>query len=480
MQSSLHAKIQTCINVAQQRFGGEPWEDIEDIVERVARQNRNHGAICLAWGLLSQFNDLKAFVLDARVLKEFDLQGEFGIDPSPLFNLNTLTPTATSVVELEIAGEAHDARFRYTALLEMIDEIRAFKLLGKHTAGKLAFVQNVTHTSRSKLQPSDDEDELFELEEATLELLGRHLARIDSANRNVERIQRMVRRLRADVALHDLKILYSRRFRQVADITRFCELYADEILQDNADLCQTQGQGSKPIATTEECDHIEVRYARRNRKFPKIGDRYGDCTSLMARHQTERGGHNIHWTAYSFLLDPYYRVLEASYNGQPAIKGHLVPLVIQGRRVLCLDAVEVVPQLRGRVRGKENRFQSEELSAVRTLLLESLFERTREIGGRMRVDAIYVDHFSNADWVRETVERLPAMGYHVSEVEKPFEYEAIEWMLKDLLDVEGEQVESEIQAVDVKLMDQGLRYGYKAVGVLDGEFEATMFGVKGP
>ena len=54
----------------------------------------------------------------------------------------------------------------------------------------------------------------------------------------------------------------------------------------------------------------------------------------------------------------------------------------------------------------------------------------------MGVDAVYVDKFSNANWVRRIVEALPAVSYHVTEVQKPFGDELIRRAAKDWLGIQ--------------------------------------------
>jgi hypothetical protein len=291
----------------------------------------------------------------------------------------------------------------------------------------------------------------------------------------------MVRRLQmqADLDLHYAPYEW---FRNHPD--RFFRVFADDIIQ-SLSLGQagflSQAASIAPGARWIRGEGIEAAYTPRNPSFVVLGDLFGDCTSLAMRAQVDSEVANIHWTVYSWLLDPYYRVLEVFWNGRPAIKGHILPLFIGGTPLLMLDAVEVVPQLRGLRNGRPNPTLNREMFEVRKELLEALFEEVRVIAAKMGLETIFVEKFSNARWVRAQIDRLPSDSYHMEDVYKPFGTQLIEENIRRLTGCStATDVEVEIQAVNLRLMDQQMRPGFKEVAVLHGQRKDWRLSLRGP
>jgi hypothetical protein len=188
---------------------------------------------------------------------------------------------------------------------------------------------------------------------------------------------------------------------------------------------------------------------------------------------------NIHWTVYAWLLDPYYRVLDVYFHGRRVMKGHILPLIIHGRRILMLDAIETIPSIRDFLRGRRNRNISRKIYTRRLDILQALFGAVKDLAGRMGVEAVYVDKYSNTKWVRAEVNKLPADSYHVSDVIKPFNNDLITAVVRKILNASVGEVKEEIQARNISLMDQQLRPNYKEVGVLMGRRKDYFLAVRG-
>jgi hypothetical protein len=183
---------------------------------------------------------------------------------------------------------------------------------------------------------------------------------------------------------------------------------------------------------------------------------------------------------YAWLLDPFYRVLEVYFDGEPVLKGHVLPLVIRGRPALAIDAIEVVPPLRDIIGGKPNPYLSDRLFQHRKAVLEALFTQARSLAGQVGAETLYVDKFSSARWVREAVDLFPRTTYHVRDVFKPFGTEPVAALVREILGGDFGPVCEEIQATNLALMDQGLRFGFKEIGVIDGDVEDERLAVRGP
>jgi hypothetical protein len=452
-----------------------------------ADQGRNEGGIRLACGLLSLVADLKGFVLADIVSKEFDLRSRYGIDPASLYNLNSHNRELVATVKAIFQREHAELQSCFTALHDDIRTVHQEKLLGAQTPGKMAYVRDVTGVPLTRLRPYQIEEQLVELRGRTLELLGRQARRLPPDHPRRTEAERMAQQVERDVSVFDvlfyhLKALCANHPRPVVGFDAFCEIYRDEIAEELGRHLDRTGEATHLLSRLRfvRGRGLETAYARRDSTFITLGDDYGDCTAHKSRRQVDTEVANIHWTVYTWLLDPYYRILELYCEGEPVAKAHLVPLIIQDRRVLSIDAIEVVPKLRDYIRGQPNPNLSSRLFCLRRDLIDALFERTTELAERMGTDAVYVDKFSNASWVREIVDALPTVTYHVSEVEKPFGDKPIRRAVRDWLGLSDSEVCGEVQALNLHLMDQGLRFGYKEVAVLFGELPSTLSPVRGP
>jgi hypothetical protein len=74
-----------------------------------------------------------------------------------------------------------------------------------------------------------------------------------------------------------------------------------------------------------------------------------------------------------------------------------------------------------------------------------------ELAAKMGVDAVYVDKFSNAAWVRAALDELPRDYYHIRDVEKPLGLEPIRRLIRNFTGDDEDVVFEEIQAVNVSL-----------------------------
>lgn len=259
-------------------------------------------------------------------------------------------------------------------------------------------------------------------------------------------------------------------------------MYADEIAQMLAEHAANPSFPEPAVRASLQYlrkDGVEIAYARRDAAFLSSGDYYGDCTASEVRSQVDPEIANIHWTVYAWLLDPYYRVLDVYFNGRRVLKGHVLPLIIQGRRVLMLDAIETIPSIRDFLRGKPNRNISRPIYARRKELLKALFTTVKKLAAQMGVEAVYVDKYSNTKWVRAEVGKLPADSYHIRDVIKPFKNSPIEAVIHSITGAPVEDVWEEIQARNISLMDQQLRPNYKEVGVLMGRRKDYFIAMRG-
>lgn len=433
---------------------------------------RNQYVQCVARALLDKFDNIKPFVLDQHVLTEFNLEEHYGMRASPLFNLNEATDLFTAAVRRISKIEEVNIEKQADELLELIDEIRKRKLLGRNTVPKLAYIQNLMKISFSMLLRDESalDARLQEIQEATIEMLLRQKKRLKNPQK-IEEIETLTGKLNLQVLRHKIHKLASSHPSLLGNTSQLMQVYSDEIAQCIGDHLSMSALAETKIGdiTYRTNKGIEAAFSPRNKNFTKLGDVFGDCTALEVKDQVDTEIANIHWTVYSWLLDPYYRVIEVFVDGEPTLKGHITPLVIQDRQTLMVDAIEVVPKLRSVIKGKKNLYLSKRLFDQRQSILNVLFETAKAIAAKMGIANIHLEKFSNATWVRDELDMLPSEFYHVKEVHKPFNTQPIKTIISNILGETNAPVMEEIQAMNTHLWDQGLRPGYKEVGLLSGE-----------
>ncbi len=445
------------------------------------RFRKNRAAVAVSLALLEVFEDVEPFVYEASQADRYNLLTHWEIDPEPLFNLNSPRLVARGIREIfgvDVAGLQVD----FEQALAHLQQINSQRILGKSTAAKMAYLKPITGRAFRHLTAATLQDYFPEVIGATIELLKRQAKRLLRQNAACTHIDRQI------LWLSDLLVRYRLKKRFIhhplfaANPDLFYSVYADEVAQVVAAYAENPyfGQpGALDSFRYLRKTGIEVAYARRNDAFLHSGDYYGDCTASEVRSQVDPEIANIHWTVYSWLLDPYYRVLDVFFHGRRVLKGHILPLIIQGRRVLMLDAIETIPSIRDFLRGKRNRNISRRIYARRMDLLQALFTTVKDLARQMGVEAIYVDKYSNTKWVREAVGKLPSDSYHISDVNKPFKNDLIEAVIRRTLNTQAADVVEEIQARNISLMDQQLRPNYKEVGVLMGRRKDYFIAIRG-
>jgi hypothetical protein len=336
--------------------------------------------------------------------------------------------------------------------------------------------------------------QLIELRYSILDLLERQWHRLPATHGQRISIERIRLQIRQHVSLHDLlafglQSLGTDDPRLAIGNDAFCESYSDQIVQLITQLeVESTNRLSDPSWRCIRGRGIETAYVPRTARFLRLGDEYGDCTARRTAKQIDRGIPNIHWTVYSWLLDPFYRVIEIHVDGEATLKAHLLPLILEDEPILALDAVEVLPKIRDTVRrmehnesvDRQNKHLSRGLFERRQEMIDELFCTVIDIGRRMNVNRIFVDKYSNARWVREVVDRLPEEHYHISSIQKPFGLEPLNYLCDRWLGQRIDHPVTEIQAGNLLLMDQGLRPGYKSAGVLFGSARSSGVPVRGP
>ncbi|MCX6985677.1 MAG: hypothetical protein NT118_13155 [Lentisphaerae bacterium] len=419
------------------------------------------------------YDDIAPLVMAPILNSKFDLLCEFGIDPEPLFGFNSAS-AARELFDVAFGLPIGKTLERLPSIIESLNEIESNRLLGKHTSSKMCFVKSITGCTLRKLSASvlgKNRECPRTLLGRVIELLNKNAFRLPDRHFKIIDIQSLIMRVRNLFSLFELYNQFSAHsyFQQNAD--GFFSVYADWIVQSivtSGASVECEPSSHRQRLHVLMKNGIEATFLPRNTEFVFSGDRYGDCTAFHVRSQVDQDIANIHWTIYSWLLDPYYRVMEVLLDGRPALKCHILPLIIQNRPLLMVDAIEVVPQLRERKDGSSNPTIDPVLHKQRHILLDALFEVCKTLASRMGLEVVYVEKFSNARWVRDVLEDLPADSYHIRDVNKPYSKQIIQEITRDLIHRKPRLIHEEIQATNTRLMHQHGRCGYKEVGVLMG------------
>jgi len=424
---------------------------------------------------LGRLDDITSITCHPSTLRQFDLKRDFGLDPNPLFSLIEMKPPIRQILTEFVLTASQKPDFYAEALLEYLQEINSQALLGPATPISIAgYLFNITGSPMTLSQVRAPANwnrfisNLVPICARTLDLLTKRIRQLDQ-HVTVPDVRRLYVRMSELLAHVEISYIKSISTMLGATTEWFVTTHADQLVT----RIMSNSPNSSPLQIRPRSRHssdIDVAYVQRDSRFIKLGDRYGDCTAQRVRSQVDPDVANIHWTVYPWLLHPFYRVLEVTVARAPAIKGHILPLQICGKPVLALDAIEAVPCLREKTRdGKDNPILNRHLFERREEIIDRLFDVVGMIGDRMNAEEIHVDAFSNAEWVRERVGRLPTRHYHVSQVSAAFAEEAIRSNITNVLGSYSDTIQVEVQAMNLKLYDQGLKQGYKAVGLLRGD-----------
>ncbi|MDL2264308.1 hypothetical protein LJC31_06610 [Synergistaceae bacterium OttesenSCG-928-I11] len=471
----------------------------------------NREARNLVTALLNLFDDIKPFAHYAVRSGGCTMASDYALDLSPLANHDDRgAAIARALFDDEFFTAPYEALSRtYTRLARTIFASGAENekpLLAPHA---VAVLKHWTDHSLGELQhgasPTVVTDRnvigFIQATKRMLELLYKRYPAIT----NTARRERMRRTLDDSLALYirlcltalldagygrgafrlDMYEAYALMSDEIAGTAASCIREVFKEFQDLAPLADLPVYASLSKALARPEAHV-LRYRFYRKKFLTLGDGYGDCTAVAPSNQIDTRVTNIHWTVYPWLLNPYYRVLEVCRpDSRGLIKAHIAPLVIDGRRVLMVDAIESIPALRreayGRSATETARHADEGLVFNERFFEENahpaffaLMERCVELGRAIGVDAVYADMYSNAVWIRELLEKYyDHDSYHTVNVEVPFSNYEVEDNLDLIKKNAGIQpptprTRMEIQALNVSLMHQGAHANYKIVAVLAG------------
>ncbi|WP_022667488.1 hypothetical protein [Desulfospira joergensenii] len=256
-------------------------------------------------------------------------------------------------------------------------------------------------------------------------------------------------------------------------------VYADEVaglllglpreieLRGRQDLQGIRGKG------------IEFEYAARDGSYLSLGKSTGDCTADKRNFQADTSIENIFWTIFSWILDQNYQILKVYYNGEFIMKVHMLPLYVSdmgtsssgasnfrlqkgGHTILALDAVETIRAFRDDL----PEFSKAPLLEKREKIFSSTMKKILELAGKMGIERIYAEKFSNTAWVREMYENYPEIFLHVDHIQKIDQLEDVFSLARTLCEDRGQKLPGEVfMEIQMKNIYLSSQTGSRAPGV---------------
>lgn len=468
----------------------------------VRDQKKNHSAICTAAALVKLFEDMKPFALNSVLSGQFDLAESYGINPLPLYN-HFPQSLSQDYIRTFFPNGINDAALTelFQNIKKCILQIKNEKLLGKNTEARFSYLRfwadiKIRDLAEINYQGISSLLRINQVLRKTISLLADRWAR-QYPPEKTEKIKNLLIEIIILYFRCNILILY-KKYPQVKtyNMFMFMSVLSDEIISLIRGLHQELNKKHPNLqillnkvlvnfARTNQTDGLTTEYCPYTQNYIYSGDYFGDCTANIVKKQVDPNTANIHWTVYSWLLNPYYRIIEVYYghNGtkEKLLKGHIMPVVIHDRKVLMIDAIEVVPKLRRFVRGRENEYFDQQLfDSISGDLLQALFEKCEELAEMMGVEAIYVEMYSNARWVNRKLSQLPSDSYNIfNDVCIPFGTGVIEKNIELLQNDYPRNVVFEVQAVNCNLMEQYTKVNYKEIAVLKGRREFWNLKIRG-
>lgn len=483
-------------------------QQLRDIVNfSVRNQDKNHAAVCTAAALVKIFEDIKPFNYQSLFSGQFDLEKSYGINPLPLFNHfpQNISLRYTKYFFPDGINAATFSQF-FTRIRECIIHIKHEKLLGKNTNGHLTYLKFWADIKINNLEEINFEKNyegtftLLRLNEVLRKTISLLADRLVKPGYPIDKIEKIKTQLEEIIILYikcNILVLYE-RYPQIKGYNMFISVLSDEIISVIREIYSELNKkyphlkelisnclGQIDSDYLQHKDGFETQYCPYNYDYIKSGDYFGDCTASVVKKQVDPNTANIHWTVYSWLLNPYYRIIEVYYsqegNKEKLLKGHILPLIIHNKKVLMIDAIEVVPKLRQFVRGRENEYFDHQLfDKVSDSLLDTLFEKCEELGEMMGVEAIYIEMFSNAQWVNRLLSQMPNDSYNIfKDICIPFGTEVVEKNIELIQNYNPKDVTFEVQAVNCNLMEQYTKSNYKEIAVLKGRRKCWNLHIRG-
>ena len=431
-------------------------------------QGKNQDAICTALALLWLCPDITPFVMRRVLDGTFDLLKDYGIDPKPLWSFSS-ADSARRLLQAFFKNWPPESDPSENDIQKVYLEIEDGTLLGLNEKDvrllNLEKLKNVSKFMLVSVIEKMTHERVLKLRKGSNSL---RLTEIELFSDNLNKTMKKDR-----IARLFLGYPWFRHHPEAFEI-----LFADEIVDTLSPICD--GLGETGLHVVRQTG-IEYTFVPRTVEFLTLGDVYGDCTASQVRSQVDPEIANINWTVCSWMLDPFYRIIRLLKDGEPVLKAHVFPLIVDGTPVFMIDAVEAVPKLRGERRnGSQNLARDNALYEIRLTLLDTLLDVCVDVARRMGIDTVWVEKFSNARWIRTRLEMLASETYELSDVEKPFETSLIEESIARALGRRSDPPKVETQARNTRLMHQNLLEGHKEVALLRGTRSSRRLRVSGP
>lgn len=217
---------------------------------------------------------------------------------------------------------------------------------------------------------------------------------------------------------------------------------------------------------------LSIRILPRNHEFITSGNLHGDCTALNRRFQID-DTKNIFWTIASWMLNPFYQIIQIESNGMPIMKAHFSLMQYNWELILCLDAVETSPMMREYLANNKDdtkfNHSKSHLFPMRCQIFDALIEFVLYYARSIWVSVVIAEEYSNTTWVRELLKKFPAVNFRLTDLAELFEWEILDYLILNSL---GEtKKKTEIQLLNTELEDKWLKHWMNSARVLMGNIK---------
>lgn len=174
---------------------------------------------------------------------------------------------------------------------------------------------------------------------------------------------------------------------------------------------------------------LNIHFSPRDASYLTLGNDYWDCTAPQRKKQVDTI-RNIFWTKASWILNPFYQILEVQNKGRPIMKVHLILCVFRGKITLCIDAIETPLWMReyssnNNIEWSEN-LNKDTLFKIRFEILDKVIDLLKNMAQDMGISTILVEEYSNTSWVRDWLQKYQQVFFYKHELREIYDGEIVD------------------------------------------------------
>lgn len=212
---------------------------------------------------------------------------------------------------------------------------------------------------------------------------------------------------------------------------------------------------------------IEFAFAPKDLSFYRLGKLAGDCSAVRHEEMEDKEHENIFYDVPLWLGMPNYQVLQVFYNGEFAMKFHLVIGMIFNKWTLIVDASETIPGMRDDVQVIHSKMMED-----RDRIFIEAYDFIKKLGKKMHLPVL-ANRFSCNLWLMEKFKEMP---FKVMEFASDIDRDPFTDTLDRLFSEHCFEMKELTRKFDLRPHIQVMRFdprdevvdGYKVLAIIDG------------